>query len=73
MEKAKKTERSVLSLSRLRRSVRLMLDWLKLVESVARDRRALRSMSDRELSDIGLTAEDVRSEVRRPWWDAPLR
>ena len=36
-------------------------------------RRALLSMSDHMLKDLGLNRGDVLHEARRPFWDDPLR
>ena len=36
-----------------------------------RSRRALLSLDDHMLDDIGLTADEARAEARRPVWDAP--
>ncbi|MBL3570731.1 DUF1127 domain-containing protein [Rhodovulum sp. BSW8] len=39
--------------------------------SAARQRRQLVELDDRQLRDIGLTAEEARAEARRPAWDVP--
>ncbi len=39
--------------------------------NVARERRALAKLDNDALADLGLTAKDVRTEVNRPFWDAP--
>ncbi|PTW51364.1 MULTISPECIES: DUF1127 domain-containing protein [Rhodovulum] len=39
--------------------------------SAARQRRQLIELDDRQLRDIGLTAEEARAEARRPVWDVP--
>ena len=36
-----------------------------------RSRRALLSLEEHMLNDIGLTADEARAEARRPVWDAP--
>lgn len=41
--------------------------WL----TVARERRALARLTDRELADIGLDAAAARAEAGRPFWDLP--
>jgi uncharacterized protein YjiS (DUF1127 family) len=38
---------------------------------VARERRALARLTDRELRDIGLDPERARIEAGRPFWDLP--
>ncbi|MEO1330528.1 MAG: DUF1127 domain-containing protein [Pseudomonadota bacterium] len=40
---------------------------------VARERRALRELSDHQLRDLGLSRADVEREAHRPFWDAPRR
>ncbi len=44
-------------------------EWIQ----VARERRALARLSDRELLDIGLDPQRARSEAGRPFWDLPRR
>ncbi|OLS50757.1 DUF1127 domain-containing protein [Rhodovulum sulfidophilum] len=39
--------------------------------SVMRQRRQLVELDDRQLRDIGLTAEQARAEARRSAWDVP--
>ena len=36
-----------------------------------RSRRALLSLDEHMLNDIGLTADEARAEASRPVWDAP--
>lgn len=36
-----------------------------------RQRRALATLDDHRLTDLGLDPEDVAREVRRPIWDVP--
>jgi len=48
----------------LRRAVYLLLVW----RERARQRRQLRSLSDRMLRDIGLTRADVLAESSKPFW-----
>lgn len=48
----------------LRRPFAILLDGLER----ARQRRALASLSDTMLKDIGLSRRDVRRECRRPLW-----
>jgi uncharacterized protein YjiS (DUF1127 family) len=38
---------------------------------VARERRALARLTDRDLRDIGLDPERARLEADRPFWDLP--
>lgn len=40
---------------------------------IARERRALARLTDRELRDIGLGPERARIEAGRPFWDLPAR
>ncbi|MEO1495355.1 MAG: DUF1127 domain-containing protein [Pseudomonadota bacterium] len=35
----------------------------------ARSRRALATLNERQLKDIGLTAEDVETELQKPFWN----
>ncbi|MEO0485826.1 MAG: DUF1127 domain-containing protein [Pseudomonadota bacterium] len=39
--------------------------------TLARSRADLRKLDARGLQDIGLTAEDARTEADRPLWDVP--
>ena len=39
--------------------------------SLMRQRRALRNLDDRALSDIGITPEQAAHEAKRPVWDVP--
>jgi uncharacterized protein YjiS (DUF1127 family) len=41
--------------------------------NVARQRRALRSLDDHALADLGLTRREADAEARRPFWDLPCR
>ena len=44
---------------------------LRTMITLARQRRALASLDDEQLADIGLTADDVRCEASRAPWDIP--
>ena len=44
---------------------------LRTMSSLARQRRALGALDDRLLDDVGLTAEEARTEAARAPWDAP--
>lgn len=44
---------------------------LRLWISLARERRALRRLTDAELRDLGRTRAEAEAEARRPFWDAP--
>jgi uncharacterized protein YjiS (DUF1127 family) len=48
----------------LRRAVDVLLIW----RERARQRRQLRTLSDRMLRDIGLTRADVMAESSKPFW-----
>lgn len=48
----------------LLRRIRL---WIR----VAGERRALAELDARALRDIGLSREDARREIARPFWDLP--
>jgi uncharacterized protein YjiS (DUF1127 family) len=48
----------------LRHAVDLLLTW----HERARQRRQLRTLSDRMLRDIGLTRADVMAESSKPFW-----
>jgi uncharacterized protein YjiS (DUF1127 family) len=42
--------------------------WLYLCGQRSRQRRALATLSDHQLRDVGLTREEVLLEIRRPPW-----
>ena len=44
-----------------------LVTWMQ----VARERRALARLSDRQLADIGLDPVSARAEASRPFWDLP--
>jgi uncharacterized protein YjiS (DUF1127 family) len=53
--------------------------WLKAAAArigrwreLARQRRALASLSDSALHDLGLSRADISAETERPFWDDPL-
>lgn len=46
-----------------------LLRWYELY----RQRRALRSLSDATLHDLGLSRADIEQEAERHFWDDPLR
>jgi uncharacterized protein YjiS (DUF1127 family) len=56
----------------LRLHHRLTRQQLKTVAKLwlrrSRTRRALAALSDYELRDIGLTRDDVRKEIAKPFW-----
>lgn len=39
--------------------------------AVSRERRALMSLSDHSLKDLGLSRADAYREANRPWWEFP--
>jgi len=43
--------------------------WLVIALERQRTRRALASLSDEQLRDIGLTRAEARAESARPFWD----
>jgi uncharacterized protein YjiS (DUF1127 family) len=45
-----------------------VLDWVRRRAELARQRHALAELDDRLLQDIGLTRDDVASEVEKPFW-----
>ena len=45
-----------------------LIDWLRCCVELARQRHALASLDDRLLQDVGLTRDDVASEVEMPFW-----
>jgi len=49
----------------LLRAIELVLDW----QEVARQRRALLTLDERLLKDIGITRADAEREASRPFWD----
>jgi len=42
--------------------------WLHLCGQRSRQRRALATLSDHQLRDLGITREEVLLEIRRPPW-----
>ena len=46
-----------------------LLSRLTTALTVARTRRALAQMDAASLADIGLSSTQVRTEMRRPFWD----
>lgn len=48
-----------------------LLGRLRAAMSLARQRRDLARLSDHQLRDIGLSAQDAAAEAARPVWDAP--
>lgn len=48
---------------------RLQIAWRML--SLYRERRALATLDDRLLKDIGISPAQAENEARRPIWDAP--
>lgn len=53
-----------------RRALRNPLSVLREWQVRARDRAALRDLDPRLIEDVGLSAEDIRREVRKPFWVA---
>ncbi len=41
--------------------------------SLARQRRALASLTQAQLDDLGLTRDQAMGESRRPFWDIPIQ
>ena len=53
------------------RSCRSVQSWLVYWDDLARQRRALSRLDDRQLEDIGVTRMEADEESRRwsaPWW-----
>jgi len=48
-----------------------MIGRLPTAYRIYRERRALLSLSDRGLKDIGLSRADAYREATRPWWEIP--
>jgi uncharacterized protein YjiS (DUF1127 family) len=46
-------------------AIELVLGW----QEVARQRRALLTLDERLLKDIGITSADAEREASRPFWD----
>ena len=49
------------------RPLRLLRIW----SALSRQRRALASLDETRLRDIGLNRDAAETEARRPFWDAP--
>lgn len=49
--------------------IRRALTWLVGRERKRLSRLALAELTDDQLADIGITAEDARREAARPFWD----
>ncbi len=47
------------------------LSYLQSRLNLSRSRRALLSLSEAQLQDIGLTSAQARAEAKRPAWDIP--
>ncbi len=45
-----------------------LLGWIAAALERSRQRRALGTLSDHQLNDIGLTRRDVAEEVAKPFW-----
>jgi uncharacterized protein YjiS (DUF1127 family) len=45
-----------------------ILHWLAATIERANQRRALSSMGKEQLKDIGLTPEDIDTEIHKPFW-----
>jgi len=45
-----------------------MKNWFRLCGQRSRQRRALATLSDHQLRDLGLSREEVLLEIRRPPW-----
>ncbi|SDW50732.1 DUF1127 domain-containing protein [Celeribacter indicus] len=48
-----------------------LLARLRMARALRRQRRALASLSDERLADIGLTRDEALREAARPLWDVP--
>lgn len=48
-----------------------LLKALMSLDALYRSRRALSSLDNDRLADLGLDAESARSEAKRPVWDVP--
>lgn len=48
----------------IKRAARLLHEW----SARSRQRRTLASLNDTALRDIGLTRDDVRREIAKPFW-----
>ncbi|HEY4164364.1 MAG TPA: DUF1127 domain-containing protein [Dongiaceae bacterium] len=58
----------VIFLADLRRSVLRLETWLADCSERAKQRRALASLTDHALRDIGLTRVDIEAEIDKPGW-----
>ncbi len=46
---------------------------IRVALALHKQRKALRSLTNTQLNDIGLSREDVRQECAKPFWDTPAR
>lgn len=53
-----------------RSGLRLSLPLAKWIR-VSRERRQLAGLSERQLRDIGVDADNAAAEAARPFWDVP--
>lgn len=59
-----------LTLTQSRRSLRARPS-LRQTAALWRSRRALATLTDQQLEDIGLSRAQAETEAARPFWDAP--
>lgn len=55
---------------RRRTIVSVLIETMWLWADLARQRRALRTLDDRMLKDIGISRADVEAEAAKPFWTA---
>jgi len=70
MQAASRTTPTRLTLT-LRPARRGLFARLAAMRTAARTRRALDTLDDHVLRDIGITREEAMREARRPAWDVP--
>lgn len=54
------------------RARRSLIDTVRALDALRRQRRQLAALDDYALLDLGLTRSEAETEANRPLWDSPL-